>query len=587
MWHASLGDIALIVTCGECSTSFQLDESRIPPEGARVRCSRCKHAFFLPNPTTSQTDAVHSIAQEAATDPTLGMPNAAEDLTAGGPEDPNATTWDGLGGEDPNAATFGGAAPADVPAASAPAMDPPAAAPAVAVEPELDEEDWQFSEEIRNEGDDVDDDPSDLEGELGSDFIAGLDDDFSDPDLDLNGQSAGGDSSTFGEGYDSSALNADTGAGGIDVPPPDEPEIATVAAADPTASSGLELDGPPTAEPVRDESSFGSVDDFSSLMEDDDAGAAPDLSGATGELGDASELDRPDDVGVGTYSGEGTTDDLGDPESWDLVGSDALAADAKVADLGAVPDLATALHEEVDSAEFFSAETDETTREEFDLATSSWATGPVGHVFRAAGWLAAAAAVSALAFLALQSEWNRFTAPPELVSAFGLEAQATDSGWVDTSRAGPVLRFRGEIRNPSGQATAPGIVQLALLDARGVRLAEPIINVGVPLDERVLRESAADVLLEQAATASRRFSARPLAAGETRAFEAVLLESDLPFEASRFKLELIDAEAASSPDPAISAQAAKNAESGQESNLPDASASASLASADQLGASSP
>ena len=217
MRRASLGDIALIVTCGECSTSFQLDESRIPAEGARVRCSRCKHAFFLPNPTTRQTEAVHSIAEEAATDPTLGMPNASEDLAS--TEDPNSTTWDGLGGEDPNNVTSGRAAQA------APATDPAAAIP----EPELDEEDWQFSEEVRIEGDDLDDD---LEEELGSDFIAGLEDDLSDPGLDVDTQSATGEASEFGEGYDTSALTAEAGAGGIEVPAPDEPEIASVAAAD-------------------------------------------------------------------------------------------------------------------------------------------------------------------------------------------------------------------------------------------------------------------------------------------------------------------------------------------------------------------
>jgi predicted Zn finger-like uncharacterized protein len=35
----------VIVTCEKCSTQFQLDDSRVPQGGAKVRCSRCKHAF--------------------------------------------------------------------------------------------------------------------------------------------------------------------------------------------------------------------------------------------------------------------------------------------------------------------------------------------------------------------------------------------------------------------------------------------------------------------------------------------------------------------------------------------------------------
>lgn len=42
----------MIVTCERCATQFQLDDSRIPATGVRVRCSRCKHAFQvqLPQP---------------------------------------------------------------------------------------------------------------------------------------------------------------------------------------------------------------------------------------------------------------------------------------------------------------------------------------------------------------------------------------------------------------------------------------------------------------------------------------------------------------------------------------------------------
>ena len=35
----------MIITCEECSTSFNLDEKLIKPSGSKVRCSKCKHVF--------------------------------------------------------------------------------------------------------------------------------------------------------------------------------------------------------------------------------------------------------------------------------------------------------------------------------------------------------------------------------------------------------------------------------------------------------------------------------------------------------------------------------------------------------------
>jgi predicted Zn finger-like uncharacterized protein len=70
----------LIVTCQNCDTSFQLDESRVPPKGIRVRCSRCKEAFFLPHPSASAADAVHEVAGDAATTGGTVAPNVTQDL---------------------------------------------------------------------------------------------------------------------------------------------------------------------------------------------------------------------------------------------------------------------------------------------------------------------------------------------------------------------------------------------------------------------------------------------------------------------------------------------------------------------------
>ena len=44
----------MIVECDRCSTQFQLDESKVPARGIRVRCSSCKYSFLLRRPDASR-----------------------------------------------------------------------------------------------------------------------------------------------------------------------------------------------------------------------------------------------------------------------------------------------------------------------------------------------------------------------------------------------------------------------------------------------------------------------------------------------------------------------------------------------------
>lgn len=549
------GSSGLIVTCDECTTSFELDESRIPASGARVRCSRCKHAFFLPNPSASQTEAVHDVAQEAAANPDFAGLAGSYDL--------NESAWDGLGGEMPSIMESMPVAPPE------PEPTPePEAAPDADLDSALDDdEDWQFSEEIRVEGDDLDED-------LSMDLDEGLSGDVSDAiGAGASGSDLGAAGSFDNEGFDPSAwgeMPAYVSAQSID-----EPQISVMVEESATSGSGLRLDTDspvaPSAEvpsvaaktdagPAvsRDESSFGSVDDFSSLMEDDDpqsgASAGGDAAGTSSELGS----DR-----VGTYSGTGQSDDLGDPESWDLVGSDDLAASA--ARTGA----ANVIPESVDEDGFFSdAEAFDDSVYDMDLATSSLATGPVGQLARLAGWAFSAAAVLAVGYLGLIAESGRWSEAQQTVISGPLTAQTLESSWVDTSRAGPVLRLTGELRNTGTQAVWPGSIEMALLDGEGRRLTVPTIVAGIPVEESVLREASSEILLEQAAVGSRRFAATPLAPGEVRPFEALMVEGRLPDTATRVQLEVGEPRTApvASADPVraptitTSADAARQAE---------------------------
>ena len=40
----------MIVTCVSCLTKFNLDDSKIPSKGTKVRCSRCQHVFYIAPP---------------------------------------------------------------------------------------------------------------------------------------------------------------------------------------------------------------------------------------------------------------------------------------------------------------------------------------------------------------------------------------------------------------------------------------------------------------------------------------------------------------------------------------------------------
>ena len=48
----------MIVTCASCLTKFSLDESRLPAQGAKVRCSRCQHVFHVVPPITTEEEEI-------------------------------------------------------------------------------------------------------------------------------------------------------------------------------------------------------------------------------------------------------------------------------------------------------------------------------------------------------------------------------------------------------------------------------------------------------------------------------------------------------------------------------------------------
>ncbi len=54
----------MIVTCERCASQFRLDETKISPQGVRLRCSHCEHAFFVASPQQPDADHARDLARD-------------------------------------------------------------------------------------------------------------------------------------------------------------------------------------------------------------------------------------------------------------------------------------------------------------------------------------------------------------------------------------------------------------------------------------------------------------------------------------------------------------------------------------------
>jgi predicted Zn finger-like uncharacterized protein len=84
----------VIVTCEECSTQFQLDDSKVPARGIRVRCSRCKHAFLVQPPGLSPSDRIQQAAEDALSGDSSPAPGTTQDLPPSPETDDGGTEAD-------------------------------------------------------------------------------------------------------------------------------------------------------------------------------------------------------------------------------------------------------------------------------------------------------------------------------------------------------------------------------------------------------------------------------------------------------------------------------------------------------------
>ena len=70
----------MLVVCEKCETRFHLSDAKVPAKGARVRCSRCKHAFFVAPPGTGKEEAIDEVVAEVTGDGGTPAPEPAHDL---------------------------------------------------------------------------------------------------------------------------------------------------------------------------------------------------------------------------------------------------------------------------------------------------------------------------------------------------------------------------------------------------------------------------------------------------------------------------------------------------------------------------
>jgi predicted Zn finger-like uncharacterized protein len=486
----------LIVTCDECSTSFELDESRIPVTGARVRCSRCKHAFFLPNPTASATDAADSIAEEVAGDETAGVPTASRDLA-------------GLDGSVASEA------------------NPPESSPVS--EPE--EEEWQFTEEIRVEGDD----DLDIDDSFGdeTDFT----EEYREPTLaeEMPGETSDSppvDASDEGVGLDASIqqVTEELEVDGIDLDVDDDPSgLELGGAADAVSGIGDAEESATGVEAGHDDSSFGAVEDFSALSEE------VDLDGVDTEP--TLNADLSDDSDAGLYSSEGSTEDLGDPENWDLApGADFDSQNSSIA--GLVNSFSSPGSQAAGRGSASTFENDlDPNQYDPELGERSMLTKGLASIASIVGWVGTVAAVSVVAYLGITSESKRWSIETQSFAQGSLTAQTTHSRWIETLRSEPLLVVDGIARNTGAEGIDAPSLQIALLDAEGNRIPGAEIVVGSPLAEEILREATPDELGRSKQSAPGIFRSSPLTPGESRPFQAVI--GELPLEARRLLLEAV------------------------------------------------
>jgi predicted Zn finger-like uncharacterized protein len=402
----------LIVICEQCATQFQLDDARVPAGGVRVRCSRCKHAFFIEPPGREESEGpVEQAAQAALDSEAPPEPEATEDLAESEDSDSDFASPRGVRG----ASDLRG--DADV----------------------TDESDWEFNE------------------------------------------------APFG---------GDAPAAGAGVAAPDAARAA--------------------------------IDD---LLGSRPAPRSP----AAGSARTAPS--QPVNAAPKAHAEE---EDLGSPESWDLLADDksasatptgtAVSPDAELSGSPSIPEPPRAASMARPAVEAW-----------IDPSEPSRLLAWIARSGHALGWCVTAGLFGLLAVATLGPGRSRESEPPFGTQHLAqLEAQAIAGRWVENAAAGPLFVVSGRLVNPTAAPLPLGtLAGVRLLDERGARLASETAAIGPVMQPLDLREADPAALQARQLEGGRSLAATALEPGQSIAFEAVVLS--VPASAARFVLEPIAA----------------------------------------------
>jgi predicted Zn finger-like uncharacterized protein len=477
--------MVLVVECGKCGTRFQFDTSRIPDDGIRVRCSRCKHAFFLQHPSQSQAGAVDAVAQQAVENESPASPSTTHDLA--GATDPGQSVAVAAGND---------------------AVD--------------DEEDWEFNEDPLPDDDygdiNLDSEPEDLNPD-------DLDEDVYDANniqlADTVAETVMNESS--GMNLDGCEMGADdpapsnmiVEAEGIDDAPSEETqakaqEHGQESAVDETPDDNADAPGPGFGG-EREEDAFGSMDEYSG---DEQAG----------DVAASAVTEPPADQ-----------ENIEDPESWDFFGDDAGPAPAH-------PTMDSAVQRQDVSAQIREINPEVVV---FD-AESEWRAynrqGPIGAVVRIAAALLSVGVFVALGagiYLGVIGSLASGVHTHAFVDIGSLRAGNIRGQWVETENVGTVYVVSGDLLNPGIVPASPEhAVRVTLLGQDGNALDAGSAYAGTGLDFDALRMIApGDISLKQV-SAAQALAIHEIAPGDSIPITATF--TGLPDEATHFVLNAVE-----------------------------------------------
>jgi predicted Zn finger-like uncharacterized protein len=534
----------MIITCEECTTRFKLDDARIPAKGAKVRCSKCKHAFFVKPPTSAGDPVENAVSQAISADEA----------------DPQEASQSGTQRLDSQDAAGDSASPLRTP-------DDQSAQSAI---DDYEESDWEFNT----------DEPDAFQPAPG---LATEPDETTDLDLDGEGPSPEelDDPSSLalaGEGPSTEELD-DPSSLALAGEGPSTEELDDPSSLD-LAGDSVRFDegetqpeaGPEMEPPSGVDAASEAVDDLLGGIDDDDeeffdtspAGVdhgidallddgpeeapptpepapAPEVASAVADtsldgLGLESETPSPPPPAAASRPSAPPREELGDPGEWDIFGEEAEAPRA-AAPVAPQPVVIGRIGEKA-------AEARPPAQVDPDpSAANVW----LRRAAQGVGWTA----VTALAALVLyQALWLAPQAGPAQGASqqvAGLDARGLEGRWIENASGDWLYVVSGQLTG-AGRPVRPGArLSLRLLDASGAPLVDEAADFGPALPMSTLRERSPEALRDGQSGAAASLAWQPIPPRSGVRVAAVV--SEMPRQAARFELVAVPVGQPTQPPP--------------------------------------